>query len=182
MEAKMDIQTGLGTFVPNGTEPLSTQFKDHISLLFGPEAITSIALTVINYVVGLGIIALVMVDNKRIYKTWRVVPSNRIPLALAAAICLSHAFFIIKSFLGLASFHDFDPPKDVRLACRVFGELGFWGTIFLYFAHFRNMGTSCYDRNPLSIRCPQHLVPSIHLEVGLLTCSSIRMPCGQKES
>jgi hypothetical protein len=131
MEIIMDVQTGLGTFVPNGTEPLSTEFKDHISVLFGPEAIFSIALTVLNYVVGLGVIALVLVDNKRVHKTWRVVPSNRTPLALAAAICLAHAFFIVKSFLGLASFHDFNPPKDVQLACRVFSELGFWGIIFL---------------------------------------------------
>ena len=143
----MNINTGLGTFVPNGTKPLSPGFKDQISLLFGPEAITSIALTVLNFVVGLAVIALVLWDNRRIHKTWRVTPWNRVPLALATAICLSHAVFIVKSFLGLAAFHRFNPPKDVMLACRVFAELGFWGPIhFSIFAEFRNMGTTSDHR------------------------------------
>jgi len=164
----MNINTDLGTFVPNGTQPLSSGFKDQISLLFGPEAITSIALTVLNFVVGLGVIALVLLDNRRIYKTWRVTRWNRVPLALATAICLSHAVFIVKSFLGLASFHRFNPPKDVKLVCQVFAELGFWGlTRFAAFVEFRNMGTTSHYRHSISVRCPEHFSSCIRLWLGL---------------
>ena len=114
-------------FIPNDSASISPGFASNITQLFGGTSIASITLTVFNFVTAGAAVALILFDNRRIHKTWKVAPSNRIPLALAVAICISHVFFMIKAFIGLAAFHTFDPPKDKKLACRIFNELGFWG-------------------------------------------------------
>ena len=127
-------------FIPNDSAPISPGFASNITQLFGGTSIASITLTVFNFVTAGAAVALILFDNRRIHKTWKVAPSNRIPLALAVAICISHVFFMIKAFIGLAAFHTFDPPKDKKLACRVFNELGFWGIIFDFFTDMQLFG------------------------------------------
>ena len=117
-------------FIPSDSAPISPDFASKITKLFGGTSIASITLTVFNFVAAAVAVALILLDNRRIHKTWKVAPSNRIPLALAVAICISHVFFMTKAFIGLVAFHTFNPPKTRKLACRVFNELGFWGTGF----------------------------------------------------
>ena len=124
------INTQTGMFYPSDSASISPDFASNITQLFGGTSIASVTLTVFNFVTAGVAIALILLDNRRIHKTWKVAPSNRIPLAIAVAICLSHVFFMIKAFIGLAAFHTFNPPKSDKLACRIFNELGFWGIIF----------------------------------------------------
>lgn len=114
--------------------PSSQNFSTQIQELFGGTSIASIALTVFNFVAGLVVILLILFDNRRKHKTWKIAPSNRIPLAIAIAICISHVFLMSKAFIGLGAFHTFDPPPNEKLACRVFNELGFWGIILHLYA------------------------------------------------
>ena len=125
------INTQIGMFNTSDSTPITREFASNITQLFGGTSIASISLTVFNFVTAGAAIALILFDNRRKHKTWKIAPSNRIPLALAVAICISHVFFMIKAFIGLAAFHTFDPPKDKKLACRIFNELGFWGNIYI---------------------------------------------------
>jgi hypothetical protein len=115
-------------FDVNGSAPSSEDFTIIIQNLFGGTSIASIVLAVLNFIAALGTIILIFFDNRRNYKTWKPSPSNRIPLAIAVAIFVSHIFFMSKAFVGIAAFHTFDPPKDKRLACKILNEIGFWGT------------------------------------------------------
>jgi len=125
------INTQIGMFNTSDSTPITREFASNITQLFGGTSIASISLTVFNFVTAGAAIALILFDNRRKHKTWKIAPSNRIPLALAVAICISHVFFMMKAFIGLAAFHTFDPPKDKKLPCRIFNELGFWGNIYI---------------------------------------------------
>lgn len=120
------IDTQIGVFPTNNTTPIGPDFAKDIKDLFGATSIASIALTVLNFVVAVAAIILILIDNRTRHKTWKIAPSNRIPLGIATAISISHVFFIVKAFVGLASFHTFDPPEDKKFACRISNELGFW--------------------------------------------------------
>ena len=116
----------------NMTESVpSIDFPNMIKNLFGGTSIASITLTVINFLAALAAIILILVDNRRVHKTWKIAPSLRIPLSLAVAICISHVFFMTKAFIGLGAFHMPNPPKNERVACQIFNELGFWGLLSL---------------------------------------------------
>jgi formate hydrogenlyase subunit 3/multisubunit Na+/H+ antiporter MnhD subunit len=101
-----------------------------LSDLIGDMSIASIALTIFNFLTAGLTILLILVDNRRIYKTWKLAPSIRIPLGLSIAICVSHVVFILKAFIGLAVFRTFNPPSDEKLPCKILNELGFWGRYY----------------------------------------------------
>jgi len=109
----------------------SIDFPDAIQNLFGGTSIASIVLTVFNFVAALAAIILILFDNRRVHKAWKIAPSLRIPLSLAVAICISHVFFMTKAFIGLRALDTSSPPKSERLACQIFNELGFWGILSL---------------------------------------------------
>src|SRR5271170_5439199 len=123
------INTETGMFNVSGSMPLTPdQVKDIIDL-YGGTSIAAIALTVFNFFAAILAIIFILGDNRRIYKSWKISPSNRIPLVLALAICISHVFFMMKAFIGLASFQTYDPPKNKQVPCDVSNQLGFWGTL-----------------------------------------------------
>jgi len=115
-------------FNVSGSMPLTSDQVQDITELYGGTSIAAIALTVFNFFAAVLAIILILVDNRRIHKSWKISPSNRIPLVLALAICISHVFFMMKAFIGLASFHTYDPPKNKQVPCDVSNQLGFWGT------------------------------------------------------
>ena len=122
------INTETGMFNVSGSMPLTSDQVMDITQLYGGTSIAAIALTVFNFFAAVLAIIFILVDNRRIYKSWKISPSNRIPLVLALAICISHVFFMMKAFIGLASFHTYDPPKNKQVPCDVSNQLGFWGT------------------------------------------------------
>jgi len=122
------IITATGMFNVSGSMPLTPQEEKNITDLFGGTSIAAIALTVFNFFAAVLAIIFILTDNRRVYRRWKISPSNRIPLVLAAAICISHVFFMMKAFIGLASFQSFNPPKSKQVPCDVSNQLGFWGT------------------------------------------------------
>ena len=122
------IITETGMFNVSGSTPLTPEEVKDIADLFGGTSIAAIALTVFNFFAAVLVIVFILADNRRIHSSWKIAPSNRIPLVLAVAICISHVFFMMKAFVGLVSFHTFDPPKSKQIPCKVSNELGFWGT------------------------------------------------------
>jgi hypothetical protein len=127
-----------GTGNLNLTDPtrLSPYTIDQLIDIFGTTSIAVIALTVFNCFTALMAIGLIVYDNKRKHKTWKVAPSFRIPLSLSIAIALGHIIFVIKAFNGLPIIPVADLSKSKELMCKVLNELGFWGRIFYERAEF----------------------------------------------
>src|SRR5579859_4663446 len=116
-----------GTFNISDPDPQSSNAFQDITAVFSATSLVVIGFTVINTLAAFLALVLIMVDNRRAHKTWRISPSNRIPLSLAVAITISHVLFVAKACNGLETFQTADPPKGRKLACKVFNELGFWG-------------------------------------------------------
>ena len=154
------IATETGMFNVSGSTPLTPQQETDITDLFGGTSIAAIGLTVFNFFAAALAIIFILVDNRRTYKRWTIAPSNRIPLVLAAAICISHVFFMMKAFIGLASFQSYDPPKSKQIPCDVSNQLGFWGTLssvqtdgsYLGSIGY-NLCTSCHDGHQYILSC-----------------------------
>jgi hypothetical protein len=127
----MVINTQLGPFNTTGSGRISAIVVEKIARLFGPTSLVTIALTILNCFTSILLVAVILVDNPTLKQWWKVVPSNRIPLALAVSIFFSHGFFIAKEFIGLRAFQTYEPPVNKRLMCHVFNELGFWGMYIL---------------------------------------------------
>ena len=119
------IITQTGTFNLSGETSITPDLLNDITDLFGGTSIAEDALTGFNCFTSILAIALILFDNRRRHKIWKIAPSNRIPLGLALVICISHIIFIMKEYIGLESFEDFNPPENERLACKVLNELGF---------------------------------------------------------
>jgi hypothetical protein len=132
-----------GTFNLTGIH-VTPQLVQAITELFGGTSIAVIALTVFNFFSAVLATVLVAMDNRRFYKTWRVAPSNRVPLSLAIAIAISHLFFMLKAFNGLQSFQTFDPPPGRKLACSIFNETGFWGILPFFGLMPSDLDSSCH--------------------------------------
>jgi hypothetical protein len=133
-----------GTVNVTGSKPASGDVFSDILELFGGTSIAVIALTVFNFFTAMLAAILITVDNRGRHKTWKIAPSKRIPLYLAVTITVAHLFFLLKAFNGIQAFQTFDPPKNKKLACKVFNELGFWGTSdHLSRLMCSHMGASC---------------------------------------
>jgi hypothetical protein len=126
----MDNTFGTGNLNLTGTAPLTPDARSQLTDVFGTTSIAVIALTVFNFFTTILVMGLIVFDNRRKHKTWKVAPSFRIPLTLSIAIALGHLVFVVKAFNGLPVLQIADPPKSKKLACKVLNELGFWGRIF----------------------------------------------------
>ena len=128
----MDNTFGTGNLNLTGTAPLTPDALSQLTDVFGTTSIAVIALTVFNFFTAILVMGLIVFDNRRKHKTWKVAPSFRIPLTLSIAIALGHLVFVVKAFNGLPVLQIADPPKSKKLACKVLNELGFWGRIPFY--------------------------------------------------
>jgi hypothetical protein len=136
--------TASGTFNLTGLH-ITPELVQQVNELFGGTSIAAISLTVFNFFAALLAAVLITVDNRRFHRSWKVAPSNRVPLSLAIAIAISHLFFMLKAFNGLQSFQTFDPPKGRELACRIFNETGYWGTFLFYLLTSSDLDPSHYN-------------------------------------
>jgi hypothetical protein len=134
-----------GTFNLTGVH-VTPALVQEVTELFGGTSIAAMALTVFNFFAAVLAAVLISVDNRRFHKSWKVAPSNRVPLSLAVAISVSHLFFMLKAFNGLQSFQTFDPPKGRKLACTIFNDTGFWGTLQRYLTDISNLDSSGHTR------------------------------------
>jgi len=121
------------TFNTTGTD-LTPQEWANIEELFRPVSIAAIILTIFNLGASIIAIVLMLVDNWRIYKTWRISPSIRIPLSLVVVIFISHCIFVLKAAIGLACGDMEIPMETAPPVCKAMEELGFWG-LFISHAH-----------------------------------------------
>lgn len=123
----MENTFGTGNLNLTGTTPLTPDVISQLTDVFGTTSIAVIALTAFNFFTAILTLGLVVSDNRRKHKTWKVAPSYRIPLSLSIAIALGHLVFIIKAFNGLPIVQMDDASKDKKTWCKVLNELGFWG-------------------------------------------------------
>ena len=175
------INTETGMFNVSSSMPLTSDQVKDITELYGGTSIAAIALTVFNFFAAVLAIIFILVDNRRIYKSWKISPSNRIPLVLAVAICISHVFFMMKAFIGLASFQTFDPPKNKEVPCDVSNQLGFWGTSSSFLALIAAIWAPLVT---IFVRVAMTVISisfRVCLSITSLMCSSIHMRCGQRE-
>ena len=98
MSSSIHISTG-GTFNLTGIH-VTPEIIQQVTELFAGSSIAAVALTVFNFFAAVLAAVLISVDNRRFHKSWKVAPSNRVPLSLAIAISISHLFFILKAFNG----------------------------------------------------------------------------------
>ena len=123
---------GTGNLNLTSTASLNPEVISQLTDVFGTTSIAVIALTVFNFFTATLVMGLIIFDNRRKHKTWRLAPSYRIPMSLSIAIALGHLVFVIKAFNGLPIVQMADASKSKKLVCKVLNELGFWGKHNLY--------------------------------------------------
>jgi len=130
------ISTTVFNLTGNGTlsESTVTQINDQFTV----PTTAILALTVVNLFAALLTAALVLGDNIRLNRTWKLDPSRRIPFSVALGIVLSHVAFILKDLNGLKwwdslSHGNWTDLSSLQLPCMVYNQLGFWGTFSLVY-------------------------------------------------
>jgi hypothetical protein len=99
--------------------------------------LAAISLTAFNCIAACIVIVIVVIDSRRLQRSWLSLPlERRAPIYLAIAILLSHVIFITRESLEVGSFDNSeisDPgnPPLVSQQCTVLNQMSWWGTLLI---------------------------------------------------